>query len=287
MFQIHRSSSASRFISVAVLGLLSLALPARGQSVQEPTLPDLTTGRMTSVGLSVDAELAPRTNLPLPVPARGRSRLLPRPFPSLQAGKRPHRSGLAQNSALRPLPPLRLPSSDDRSVRFGRVLAGSTIGAALGGLLGGILIAAASDPDQRRPYADDEQSPESVALLFFAGGPPAGAVLYSNIPRDQTGAYVMAVLGELVLGGGAAALGAAMGGDSEDGPLIGALVLGGPGVVFGAAGGATLAAPDEPDGALRYREGRWTLRPPTIQPGVHLRPRPGLHGTVSLVTVEL
>lgn len=251
MFQIRGSSSASRFISVAALALFSLALPAQGQSVHEPTLPDLTTGRTTSVGFSLDAELAPRTSLPLPVP------------------------------------PLRFPSSDDRRVRFGRVLAGSTIGAALGGLLGGLLIAAASDPDQRRPYADDEQRLESMALLLFAGGPPAGAVLYSDIPRDQTGAYVMAVLGELVLGGGAAALGAAIGGDSEDGQLLGALVLGGPGVVFGAAGGATLAAPDEPDGALRYEDGTWTAHPPTLRPGVHLRPRPGLHGTVPLVTVEL
>jgi hypothetical protein len=156
----------------------------------------------------------------------------------------------------------------------------------VGGLLGGLVIAAA-DQEENRPYTDDEHSPEAVALVLIAGGPPTGAVLNSEIPRDHTGAYVLGVLGELVLGGVGALLGAALGGDSERGQLIGGLALGGTGAVIGAAGGVVLAAPGGPGGALSYEDGTWSVRVPAVRAELHRRPRLGLHGTLSLVSVEL
>jgi len=163
------------------------------------------------------------------------------------------------------------------------------LGALFGGALGGLIISAAAENENRRPFEDDETSPEGVALLLIAGGPPVGAVLNTDIPRDHGESYALGVMGELVLGGGGAALGSALGGDSEDRQLVGALALGIPGVVFGAAGGAVLGAPDRPGatGALNYADGNWTVGFPPVRPGVHLQPEPGLHGTVLLVTVEL
>lgn len=206
-------------------------------------------------------------------------------------GQSEHKSILTAKSSPRPAVPLspRPPSplpSDDEGVQLSRALAGSTLGAAVGGLLGGLIIAAA-DQDRDRPYADDENSPEGAALLLIAGGPPAGAVLNSAIPRDHTGAYVMSVLGELVLGGVGAFVGAALGGDSDRGQLIGGLTLGGTGVIVGAAGGAVLAAPDGPGGALSYEDGTWSVRVPAVQAEFHRRPQPGLHGTLSLLSVKL
>ncbi|MFB6274407.1 MAG: hypothetical protein ABEL51_16105 [Salinibacter sp.] len=44
---------------------------------------------------------------------------------------------------------------------------------------------------------------------------------------------------------------------------------------------------NESSGALSYENGSWRARPPTVRISVQRRPRSGLHGTVSLVTVEL
>lgn len=185
-------------------------------------------------------------------------------------------------------PPTLPPRSQSDDARFAEAVLGSTLGGLIGGTLGGLIIAAANGKD-RGPFRNDEHSPEGVALLLIAGGPPVGAVLKADLPRDRTGPYVMSVIGELILGGGGAALGAALGGDSEDGQLAGALGLGIPGVVLGAAGGAVLGAPARPSttGALNYADGGWTVSPPTVRPGVHLQPEPGLHGRVSLVTINL
>lgn len=177
-------------------------------------------------------------------------------------------------------------SAGDRGVQFGQTLVGSMIGAAVGGLLGGVVLAGA-DQDRRRPYADDENRPEALAFLLFVGGPPTGAVLYSTLPRDHTGAYVMAVLGEIAIGGAGALLGTALGGDSDRDRVIGGLTLGGAGAIIGAAGGAALAAPNRSTGALRYEDGSWSTQWPTVQVGIHRNPQPGLHGTVSLVSVKL
>lgn len=161
------------------------------------------------------------------------------------------------------------------------------MGAAVGGLLGAALIATA-EPDHRTPYENNENnSPEGIGLLLLGGGAPVGAVLNTRIPRDHEGAYIMAVLGEIVVGGAGAALGMRLGNSSDQGRLIGGLALGGAGVIFGAAGGAMLAASDGSGGALNYENGSWRAQPPAVQVGVHQHPQPGLHGTVSLVSVEL
>lgn len=159
----------------------------------------------------------------------------------------------------------------------------------MGGALGGLFIAAAPENKDRPPFRDDDNSPKSLALLLIAGGPPTGAILYPDIPRDQPGSYMMGVIGELVLGGGGAALGAALGGNSENGQLAGALGLGIPGVVLGAAGGAVLGAPDRSSahGTLHYADGEWTVGPPSVRTGIHLQPEPGLHSRVSIITVDL
>jgi len=185
-----------------------------------------------------------------------------------------------------PSPTLSLPPQSD-DARFAKAVLGSTLGALIGGGLGGLIIAAANS-DDRAPFRDDEHSPEGVALLLIAGGPPVGAVLKADLPQDRAGAYVMSAMGEFVLGGGGAALGAALGGDSEEGQLAGALGLGIPGIVLGAAGGAVLGASDRSTrGAAHYDDGEWTLGAPSVRPGLHLQPEPGFHGTVSLVTVGL
>lgn len=180
------------------------------------------------------------------------------------------------------------PQADDDS-QFANAVLGSTLGAVVGGVLGGLIIAAAADTENRRTFRNDENFPEGAALLLIAGGPPTGAVLYTDIPRDHSGSYMMGMIGELVLGGGGVALGVVLGGDSQNGQLAGALSLGIPGVVLGAAGGAVLGAPDRPSptGALTYADGDWTVSSPTVRPGVHLQPEPGLYGRVSLVTVDL
>jgi len=249
-------SPRSLLSAIAILGLPFLASPAQGQS-EHGTI--LTTA-------------PPRLAVPPPDTHSVRS-----------GGPAPSRARSVSPLSPRPPSPLSL---DDEGIKFSRALAGSTIGAAVGGLLGGLIIAAA-DQDRDRPYADDENSPEGAALLLIAGGPPAGAVLNTAIPRDHTGAYVMSVLGELVLGGVGAFLGAALGGDSDRGQLIGGLALGGTGVILGAAGGAVLAVPGGRGGGLSYEDGTWSVRVPAVQAGFHRRPQLGLHGTVSLVSVEL
>jgi hypothetical protein len=170
--------------------------------------------------------------------------------------------------------------------QFGKALRGSAIGTAVGALLGGIILAAA-EQDDPQPYGDDENQPEGTALLIMAGGPPAGAILNTGVERRDTGAWALGVLGEVLLGGAGAALGAAVGG-SDSGQLIGALVLGAPGVAAGAAGGVTLAAPDG-QGALRYSSdtGAWSAGLPAIRVRPRVGPEPSLAGEVSLVTVEL
>ena len=247
-------------LTIAVLGLALFSSPAWGQSENGPTL----TGAPTmQIGLP--------GSRPVPVPKRIR-------------GTRT--TSVARALAPSPLVPSTPLSSNDEDVRFGRALAGSTIGAAVGGLLGAALITAA-EPNENDLFEDDEPDPRGLGLLFIGGGAPVGAVLYTDIPRDHTGAYVMAVLGEVVLGGLGLALGTAIGGPSEDGQWIGAAAVGGAGIILGAAGGAVLAAPNGSDGALNYEDGSWHVQSPSVRVGIHRQPQPGLHGTVSLVNVEL
>ncbi len=190
--------------------------------------------------------------------------------------------------------PKRLPTpiDDGERSRFSQALIGSAVGTAVGGLLGTLLLVA-SAPDDTRPYEndDDREELQGTALLLMLGGPPAGAILNTDIARDDAGAWALSVLGELVLGGAGAGLGALVGG-SDTGAAVGALVLGAPGVTVGAAGGAHLAAPSRTRGARRYSrdDGQWTRQWPTVraapQPGLESGSRPELTGEMTLMTVE-
>ncbi|MCS3610078.1 hypothetical protein [Salinibacter ruber] len=144
--------------------------------------------------------------------------------------------------------------------RAGKALWGSVIGNAVGWALGGVLL---------------------------AGGPPAGAIINTDVEWGNAKAWALGVLGGAVLGGAGIALGTAIGG-SDRGEAVGALVLGAPGAAVGGGVGVLLAAPDGRS-ALRYsaESGTWSAGLPAAQ----VRPGAGLEadltGEVSLVTVDL
>ena len=84
-----------------------------------------------------------------------------------------------------------LPGSvdDGERSRFEQTLIGSAVGTPVGGLLGTLLLVA-SAPDDTRPYenGDDREEVQGTALLIVLGGPPAGAILNTDIVRDNAGA---------------------------------------------------------------------------------------------------
>ena len=285
---------------------LAIPPPACGQGTLPTSAPTSTTGHLS---LEQTRPLGPQSNDVLldgaptvglqPVPLQTRDRAPSGATPRWERLDRSPLEGQSQllrgGSSLGLSAPEPLPGSVDgggRS-RFEQALIGSAVGTAVGGLLGTLLLTA-SAPDDTRPYenGDDREELQGTALLIMLGGPPAGAILNTDIARDNTGAWTLSVLGELLLGGAGAGLGALIGG-SDTGAVVSALVLGAPGMAVGAAGGAHLAAPSRTRGALRYSrdDGQWTLQWPTVraapQPGLESGSRPELTGEMTLMTVEL
>lgn len=178
--------------------------------------------------------------------------------------------------------------------RFGKAMVGSSIGVAIGGLLGAALIAGASGEDRQGSPAgsDDDNSHRpalgATGLLFIVAGGPVGAVRNADIRNGRFQTYAVSVLGQLLIGGAAAALGGAIG-QGDPGSAIGAVALGAPGAALGAAGGAVIGAPSRTRSAVHLdaNTGSWTLQVPTVQ----IAPRPGpakrVAGRASLITIEL
>jgi hypothetical protein len=170
----------------------------------------------------------------------------------------------------------------------GRALWGSVIGTAVGWALGAVLLAGADEVEPPPQSAGGDQStPEGVALLLFAGGPPAGAIMNTDVEWGSAKAWALGVLGGAVLGGTGLALGTAIGG-SDRGEAVGALVLGAPGAAVGGGVGVLLAAPDGRS-ALRYsaESGTWSAGLPAVRVRPGAGPEADLVGKVSLVTVDL
>ncbi|MCS3756014.1 hypothetical protein [Salinibacter ruber] len=172
--------------------------------------------------------------------------------------------------------------------RASRALWGSVIGTAVGWALGGVLLAGADEVEAPPQSAGGNQStPEGVALLLLAGGPPAGAIINTDVEWGNAKAWALGVLGGAVLGGAGIALGTAIGG-SDRGEAVGALVLGAPGAAVGGGVGVLLAAPDGRS-ALRYsaESGTWSAGLPAVRVRPGAGPEADLMGEVSLVTVDL
>jgi len=183
------------------------------------------------------------------------------------------------------------PRPDDESSQFPEALKGSAIGTVVGGLAGGLLIAAAnqeSSTDDTDTLDDPQEERARTAgvlgALFVVGGAPVGAVRGADLEGNKVGIYALSGLGELILGGAGIALGVAAG-QNDTGKAVGAIVLGAPGVAVGAAGGAVSGAERSSDGALGYdaRSDEWFAQPPSVD--VHLRPSPSAH--VSLFQLNL
>lgn len=179
------------------------------------------------------------------------------------------------------------PASDPGPSGFGEAFRGSALGTVVGWALGGILLAGAGDVEAPEPTEGNQLNPEGAALLLFAGGPPAGAIMNTGVEWGNGKAWVLGVLGGAVLGGAGAALGTAVGG-SDRGETVGALVMGAPGAAVGATVGVLLAAPDGRS-ALRYsaESGTWNAGLPAVQVRPGAGPGADLVGKVSLVTVHL
>jgi hypothetical protein len=137
---------------------------------------------------------------------------------------------------------------------------------------------------ENRVY-DDPSRPDpaaGIALIGVAaivGGAPFGAVRMGRIKDGRTGAYVLAGVGEFVVG----ALGYALANrihESASSRLAGL----GTGVVVGAAGGALVAPTQEEQstGLVGYEAGEWSVSPPDVR----VRPNVGRHRSLS-ATVSL
>ena len=177
-----------------------------------------------------------------------------------------------------------------RSFRFGRALAGSVVGVAAGTGLGLLLWRGAAaegfgNNEYDRPGDDD---PTTADILFGAGlfaiaaGGPIGAVEGAGIKERRTDAYVVATIGEVVLGG----LGYGLIHQLDGGPggqLAGLSV----GAALGAAAGTALVASQGPRGAVAYRNGSWRVAPPDVRvrPALATDRSPSIR--VTLVSVRL
>ena len=227
--------------------------------------------------------------------------VFPTPTDLLQAGAtRTDRASHQSSAAFRRRPvrrdaPLRQsmkgperPALELGDSQAGRALWGSALGTAVGWALGGVLLAGADEVEAPPQSAGGDQStPEGIALLLFAGGPPAGAIVNTDVEWGSTKAWALGVLGGAVLGGAGVALGTAIGG-SDRGETVGGLVLGAPGAAVGASVGVLLAAPDGRS-ALHYsaESGTWSAGLPAVRVRPGVGPAPSLAGEVSLVTVDL
>lgn len=182
------------------------------------------------------------------------------------AALRPRRVSVPASSPSRPPP------------HFGEALLGSTLGVAVGGTLGVLMIQAAADDavwDRREDqcsYRYDSCYVQlqrlGIGLLgvgFVAGGGPFGAA--QRLDRGGVSVYAPAVIGELLLGGLGYALGRKLS-RTERGAMLWGLAVGAPLGAVGAAGGAMLGtstSPSDGGGGVRYREGDWRLAMPSVR----------------------
>ncbi|CBH23260.1 Conserved hypothetical protein, membrane [Salinibacter ruber M8] len=237
--------------------------------------------------------LCPR---PMDLLQAGATRAVPAPRQSLAAFRRPpvrrdvplRQIVLRQRVSRQRMQGPERPALELGDSQAGRALWGSVIGTAVGWALGGVLLAGADEVEAPPQSAGGNQStPEGVALLLLAGGPPAGAIINTDVEWGNAKAWALGVLGGAVLGGAGIALGTAIGG-SDRGEAVGALVLGAPGAAVGGGVGVLLAAPDGRS-ALRYsaESGTWSAGLPAVRMRPGAGPEADLVGKVSLVTVDL
>ena len=152
--------------------------------------------------------------------------------------------------------------------RFGRALGGSTVGVAAGTGLGLLLWRAAAaegfgHDEYDRPGDDDPSTADilfGAGLLAIAAGGPIGAVEGGGIEKRRTDAYVVATIGEVVLGGLGYGLIRQL-----DGGTAGRLAGLGVGAALGAAAGTALVASQGLRGAVAYRNGSWHVAPPEVR----------------------
>jgi hypothetical protein len=269
-------------IAAGLVGPLAMAGPATAQAVEAPTGPG-----------SRSAPDPRPENQTARLPGSATLSRLPEVPPM-------HAHRLKTERRRRPAAPKRVELSwaNDESSgrsRFDKALIGSSIGVAIGGLLGTALIAGANGED--RPgstvgrYGDDDGDRLALGatgLLFIVAGGPVGAVRNADIRRGRFQTYAVSVLGELLVGGAAAALGAAIG-RGETGQAVGAIVFGAPGAALGAAGGAVIGAPSRTRSAVHLdaSTGSWTIQVPTVHVAPHPGPAKGVAGRASLITIDL
>lgn len=177
---------------------------------------------------------------------------------------------------------------------FGRTLLGSALGAAVGAGVGGLLLKGAamaeSDTDREDRINGNvgEPDPATIAAMIgiacVLGGAPFGAVRMGRIEQDRTGAYVLAGVGEFVVG----ALGYALAHRlhrSTPSRLVGV----GSGVVVGAAGGVMIAASqrEQSIALVGYESGEWNVSPPDVRMRSNLGAPQSPTMTVSLLSLRL
>ncbi|GEM_PF-5619283 len=168
-----------------------------------------------------------------------------------------------------------------QSFRFGQALAGGTIGVAAGTGLGLLLWRAAAgeglgDDRYGRPWHDEPDAASALfglGLLAIVAGGPIGAVEGGGIEERRTDAYVVATIGEVVLGGLGYGLVHELNGGTA-GQLTGL----GVGAALGSTVGTALVASQGTQSAVAYRNGTWQVAPPDIR----VRPPVGPNGSPSV-----
>jgi hypothetical protein len=296
---VPRRLLATAFATFLLLGLApaeSVAVPLgpledTGQSVtSDPVLPnfpslptDLGPVRTRPAGSAAGLVLSPRPARPLHN-SLAHTELASRRVSAMLLELPTQRNYMS----LQDMSPPGRPALDLGESQAGKALWGSALGTVVTWTLGGILLAGADEVEAPpRDAGGSQTNPEGAALLLFAGGPPAGAIMNTGVEWGNGKAWVLGVLGGAVLGGAGAALGTAVGG-SDRGETVGALVLGAPGATVGATVGVLLAAPDRRS-ALRYsaESGTWSAGLPAVQVRPGVAPGSDLAGKISLVTVDL
>ena len=177
-----------------------------------------------------------------------------------------------------------------QSFRFGRALGGSIVGVVAGTGVGLLLWRAAAeeglgDDQYDRPWRDEPDAASvlfGVGLLAIAAGGPIGAVEGGGIEERRTDAYVVATIGEVVLGGLGYGVVRQLGGETA-GQLAGL----GVGAALGAAAGTALVASQETRGAVAYRNGSWHVAPPDVRIRPALAPDRPPSIRVTVVSVRL
>lgn len=177
----------------------------------------------------------------------------------------------------------------DEELPTGRTVLASAGGVALGSALGLLLLSGAKEanieedryPDWYRSEPDAGESLFAASLIAFAAGGPIGAVEGAGIDRRKMDGYIVAGVGEFVVGG----MGFGIGRLIHDSPTsrLAGLALG---VTVGAAAGALLVASKERRSAITYRSGFWHVSSPAIRVTPGFVPGASPRVSVDLVAVR-